>query len=1104
MALAACSDAQEPHLDHDAPEAASAPGKDAAASVITLLTGDRVTLRPVAGSRPMVHVEHGPGRDHVAFSVRWHRDELSVIPEDVAGLIGAGRLDRGLFNVTRLLADGMGDDRRDDLPLLLTGDASVTASHGLVAGAGLAVDRSLPALHVVALRQPKASPGAALAALGVTQAAGSAPLRAAGAAAGSKLWLDRQRQVFLDRSVPQIGAPAAYARGLSGAGVTVAVLDTGIDAAHPDLVGKVVAAASFVDDGNGTADLFGHGTHVASIVAGSGAASGGQYHGVAPSATLLNGRVCDEFGGCPDSAILAGMEWAVDHGARIVNMSLGGFDDASLDPLEEAVNRLSAERGTLFVIAAGNLGFGPRSVSSPSSADAALSVGAVDSFDQRAPFSGQGPRAGDGAVKPDVMAPGVGIVAARAADTQLGAPIEQDYVRLSGTSMATPHVAGVAALLLQQHPDWTGEQLKEALMGSAQPGEGQTVYEQGAGRVDADRATAQDVRAEPASLNFGTAAFPHDDDEPIVRTVRYHNASGEAITLALATALTSRQGDPAPEGMITVAPTSLSVPAGGTADVLVTIDTRVAGPEGSYGGTLVASNAGVRVITPLAVEREPESYNLTVSVVRKDGQPDEASLDLWGVGELGSPIADVFLSTHVPGEATLRLPAGTYALVELGEAFLVAPRISLTSDRTVAMDARLARPQRLTLPDAELERQLGSIDFEDVAMTQGVALISPEPLDTAQLGPAPAPGEVHTILTALYARSTSPSPVVYHLAHVERDRFPTGWQRTFLRREFARVDASHAAPQGRLIDKIYSAFPPVDGFFFGAALPAADGPFQRTEYYYGPDFRWYTGVFEGLPLPNIPGAVLALAGNDSLTEYVAGRSYRESWNKGPLGPAFAGASLAGFLDLTGSPKRFGSFLLLAPSMFSDEATPARHSFSVLEAANVKLFRNDELLTSGDGLQVFTAIPEERSQYRLEVTATRPAELFDRSTQVSASWTFHAQAAAGLEVLPLPSLRFLPPLDERTRTAVRTLVMPMRIERPQGAAAPELASLRVDASFDDGATWARVPSLRLGAHAWALITHPPGATHVALRGAVVDVEGNAVEQTIVRAYALPGR
>ncbi|GAB3877487.1 hypothetical protein GCM10029964_026670 [Kibdelosporangium lantanae] len=114
------------------------------------------------------------------------------------------------------------------------------------------------------------------------------------------------------------------------------------------------------------------------------------------------------------------MQWAVDQGAKIVNLSLGAPDEPGIDPLEEAVNELS-KTGTLFVIAAGNSG-GDETVGSPGSADAALTVGAVDRQDNLAPFSSRGPRTGDGAIKPDITAPGVGIVAAKAAEGRIGTP----------------------------------------------------------------------------------------------------------------------------------------------------------------------------------------------------------------------------------------------------------------------------------------------------------------------------------------------------------------------------------------------------------------------------------------------------------------------------------------------------------------------------------------------------------------------------------------------------------------------------------------------------------------------------------------------------------
>ncbi len=150
-------------------------------------------------------------------------------------------------------------------------------------------------------------------------------------------------------------ADAAQARGFDGSGVTIAVIDTGIDKNHPDLLGKVAAEISFVQ-GESPADGHGHGTHVASTIAGSGAASNGRYKGIAPGARLLNVKVLDNRGSGWTSDILQGMQWAADNGADIISMSLGGFPTTINNPLTEAANKLMAE-GTVMVIAAGNEGW---------------------------------------------------------------------------------------------------------------------------------------------------------------------------------------------------------------------------------------------------------------------------------------------------------------------------------------------------------------------------------------------------------------------------------------------------------------------------------------------------------------------------------------------------------------------------------------------------------------------------------------------------------------------------------------------------------------------------------------------------------------------------
>ncbi len=282
---------------------------------------------------------------------------------------------------------------------------------------------------------------------------------------------DMEVHILLSESVPLINVPKIWLDGVEGEGVTVAVVDTGIDKDHPDLKGKVILQEDFTSE-KGTefenVDGNGHGTHVASTIAGTGAASNGKYKGVAPKAKLIAAKVLASNGSGSFSGVIAGIDWAAKQNCQVMNLSLGanvaGSCDGS-DPVCQAVDA-AMDKGIVMCIAAGNSGPESKTVGTPGCAKKVITVGATDKSDAIAWFSSRGPTA-DGRVKPDVCLPGVNIVAARAKNTSMGHPVNQYYTSASGTSMATPHCSGVAALLKSYDPRLTSYQIKEIIMKTA-------------------------------------------------------------------------------------------------------------------------------------------------------------------------------------------------------------------------------------------------------------------------------------------------------------------------------------------------------------------------------------------------------------------------------------------------------------------------------------------------------------------------------------------------------------------------------------------------------------------------------------------------------------
>jgi subtilisin family serine protease len=307
---------------------------------------------------------------------------------------------------------------------------------------------------------------------------------------------DRIVTALLHESVEQVGAPRVWSDyGVRGEGVVVAIIDTGIDYTHPALGGgfgathKVRGGRDFVNDDDDPMDDHGHGTHVAGIVA----ANGGGLLGVAPEASLLAFKVLDEGGAGRDSWVLAAIEASVQHGADVVNMSLGRpavVDDPVVKALENAY-----ARGIVFAVAAGNTGrfFG---IGSPAGAPSAITVGAIDRDGVVAGFSSKGPVIPGASIKPEIVAPGVGILSSMPGGGSAA---------FSGTSMAAPHVAGVAALVRSMHPDWSAGRLRNALITAAGP-TGAEVMAGGAGAVYAPDAVGTNLYASPSVLSFGISS----------------------------------------------------------------------------------------------------------------------------------------------------------------------------------------------------------------------------------------------------------------------------------------------------------------------------------------------------------------------------------------------------------------------------------------------------------------------------------------------------------------------------------------------------------------------------------------------------------------------
>ena len=317
-----------------------------------------------------------------------------------------------------------------------------------------------------------------------------------------RIWFDDTVKAILDVASPVMKAPKIWEGGVTGKGIGVAVIDTGVYE-HPDLAGRITGFKDFIGNKTKPYDDNGHGTHVAGDIASDGSQSNFLYRGTAPGADIIGVKVLNSLGSGSLSTVIEGIQWCIENkdilNIRVINMSLGStaYQSYKEDPVCLAVEK-AWKHGIVVCVAAGNEGPEAQTIASPGIDPSVITVGALDdrnslNFDDYvvANFSSRGPTIEDNLVKPDIVCSGTNIISLRSPNSTIdkqskGARVGNGYISLSGTSMAAPVCAGIVALMLELNNNLTPDEVKRILMETSRPLPNIIDNIQGKGLVDAE------------------------------------------------------------------------------------------------------------------------------------------------------------------------------------------------------------------------------------------------------------------------------------------------------------------------------------------------------------------------------------------------------------------------------------------------------------------------------------------------------------------------------------------------------------------------------------------------------------------------------------------
>jgi subtilisin family serine protease len=1079
--------------DDDAP----LPSRGEDAVELTLLGGLEVTVVRDDRGEPEAIVEPNDLPDGIrTVEVIRDGDALYVIPDMWAEDFGT-TLDPALFDVV-LLAER---ELEGGIPVIVEKPTGDFSTFGV---AGLEIETELASIDMVAGTLDPAAPVGSL-----TTSATATP----------RIWLDAEVHVTLEESVTQIGADVAWSRGLDGDGVTVAVLDTGVDSDHPDLAGRLLDERNFTS-GPSASDGHGHGTHVAATVLGIGAAGSTTRTGVAPGASLLSGKVMTDGGSGQASWIIAGMEWAAEQGADIVNLSLGGAPTDGTDPMSAAVDALTEEHGTLFVISAGNSGPRDRTIGAPGAATSALTVGAVDRQDAVASFSSRGPRLGDFAMKPELTAPGVAIAAARASGTSMGTPIDEVHTRASGTSMAAPHVAGVAALVKQANPDFSAAELRSVLIGSSADIEA-AVFDAGAGRVDADAATSTTITVDRLPVDLGYLPYGSDDlIGETTLTVTNHGDDTAELDLAL---VLEGQETGSPLDDVTVTPSNTTLDPGDRIEVELSADATDVAYDHYLGAFTVTEGDNVVLSSPAALLKEDERYDITITFVDAGGEPaygNASWVDVINVDDR-SLVSEVTLRATGPEGLAVRVPPGTYSVMGL---------VNTRDEAGVLQEVTMAGDPEVEVIDGDVHVVVDASEAELIDVTTPRGTEREEHRIAYHRRP-----EVGNPFTHIWMALIPDQTVRHSLGHVDaatagtfeyyskfRLRGPGGDGAPYLYELLypepyvdgpldydlsddnlhVRTTSYYENRRARSHTTRYAAERPYEGGGMGLVVTSrVESPMERLELRNVSDTLWAQHVALGdwrHDVSHEPYHTVDAPGEEATF-----------WHRQPFVPTALPddavrdhrpvAVTDGTLDVE-----------LAEFTMGPDRWAGQFNWATWRDNRFQVWADETELVDQVAPDASIDLPEGTERIRMDLRVAIPEERTDNwmSSTTLSSWDVEVPNTDGAP-LPMLFVDYDIPVDLTNHVAAKppggTHRATLRLGHQDGADVPGRFTVRAWASHDDGATWQEVTrgAETTGPTVPLRIPAADGGTgYGSIRVEVEDRQGNRLEQTVLRAWRNP--